>query len=285
MALRLKADFATWLHTLRARQISTLFAACPPGAFPRALELGAGDGYVSTLLTPYCSELVSTDYFPEILRCPPHPGVTYRVVDAEQLTAAFPQARFDLVFSSNLLEHLPDAQRVLHDAATLLTDGGVMVHLVPNRTWLVLHTLLHLPNKLANVIEAATGPGGVAALHGKLRGETGPGPVNNPKTARAQRGLCTRLLLPEPHGVSPTLRAEWTAFAAARWRRDFAAAGLDLVAVRSSICSSGYGFGWERLRRFAEACGLATETAYIAVRHGERPRDSCPGLPGTGISC
>ena len=164
MPISLKVDFAAWLHPLREREIRALFRACPRGHFARALELGAGDGFVSGLLSDYARELVSTDYFPGILACPPRPGVSYRMVDAEQLPAAFPGGQFDLVFSSNLLEHLPDAARVLRDIAGLLAPGGVTVHLVPNRTWLALHTLLHLPNKLAVALETVTTPGGAAAL-------------------------------------------------------------------------------------------------------------------------
>lgn len=272
MPLRLKADFSAWLHDLRRREIDRLFRACPERAFARALELGAGDGFVSTLLCRYTQQLLSTDYAPLLLQRTPPPGVAYRVVDADRLAEELPGERFDLVFSSNLLEHLPRPEVTLAAVAGMLTDDGLTMHLVPTRTWLVLHFLLHVPNKLANVLQACAG-GGVAALRGKLRGESPDGilPVNNPKSAAGARSLAARLLLPAPHGSSPTLRAEWQAFADARWRKVFAAAGLEIIATRRGICSSGHGFGWERLRRLAECCGLASERAYIAVRRGRRP--------------
>src|SRR5438132_12514681 len=54
-------DWSTNLHATRKREIELIFNGCPPRAFPAALELGAGDGYQSTLLEAYVDRLVLTD--------------------------------------------------------------------------------------------------------------------------------------------------------------------------------------------------------------------------------
>jgi SAM-dependent methyltransferase len=271
MPLRLKADMHTWLHRLREREMSMVFRDCPAPAFGRTLELGAGDGFISTILRRYTVELISTDYQPGILQRQPAPGVIYRVADAERVDEIFAGEQFDLIFSSNMLEHLTDPERALIAMERLLAPGGITIHFVPNRLWLALFVLLHVPSKLANIAEALTGPNAMSSMRGKIRGDipAGAGPTNNPKTVRPRRSVLSRLLLPEPHGVSPTLISEWATWGTSRWRARFAAAGLEVVSIRNGPCSSGHGFGWERLQRIAEACGFASETVFITCRPAE----------------
>jgi len=60
--LNLKADWTRHLHQLRSREIDVIFRDCPPKAFRRGLELGAGDAFQSSLLAHYVDFLVVTDF-------------------------------------------------------------------------------------------------------------------------------------------------------------------------------------------------------------------------------
>jgi SAM-dependent methyltransferase len=267
--LRIKADWLTHLHDIRRREIEIVFSGCPPQAFAEALELGAGDGFQSGLLRRYAAHLTSTDYHPAILSLPSSPGVTYAVGDAEEVDKVFPPSRFDLVFSSNLLEHVPDPVRTLRGIAAVLKDDGITIHIIPNPFWKLTSLLLHLPDRIVARLEKTTEAGAsVPPVHS-------PPFENNPKTPRPRRSFLARQLWPEPHGVSTTHGEEFRAFALSRWKSVFDMAGLRLVAIRRGPVASGYGFGLERLRGGLARLGFSTEYVYVAAKAGrESPHEA-----------
>ena len=95
---------------------------------------------------------------------------------------------------------------------------------------------------------------------------------NNPEGARIRPGFLRRLLMPLPHGVSATNRAEFAAFSKRRWIKDFQEAGFDLIAIRKGPAASGYGLGWAWADWIIEKMGLASELIYIAQKRGQTSR-------------
>lgn len=270
--VRLKTDWLPFLHRFRRREIEAVFDGCPDKTFATGLELGAGDGFQSRLLTRWVSRLVSTDYDQGVLSNPPDAAITYAVCDAEEVGRVFAGRRFDLVYSSNLLEHLPDPGRALRAIHSVLADDGITIHVVPGPFWKTTHLLLHAPNRVALILERLTQPGALDAIKRRLPGG-GPGPAkaavrdNNPRTARAQRGAIRRFLIPEPHGVSRSNWEEFSHFSRARWTREIREAGFDLIAIRKGPVASGYGFGFDIPRGVLEAAGFASEYIYVATKY------------------
>jgi len=274
--MRLHTEWLSYLRALRRREVELAFRWCPPGVFANALELGAGDGYQASLLARYASRLVSTDYDRSILSRAATPSVQFMVCDAEQLERYFKPRQFDLVFSSNVMEHLPDPGRALAGISRVVTDEGITIHVMPTRFWKLCHVALHIPHVLARALERTSDEGLAKTLARERAKGTDPeqsgslGPANNPKTARRVRSLLSRLLSPDPHGVSATHTMEFRAFGKERWIREFAAAGLDVVAVLKGPVCSGYGFGLDRFRLMLEKAGFASEYAYVAVKRGAK---------------
>lgn len=66
--LKIKADWLTYLHSLKRKEIKIIFSKCPNKIFNKCLEIGAGDGFQSTILTKYVSELICIDINPDILK-------------------------------------------------------------------------------------------------------------------------------------------------------------------------------------------------------------------------
>lgn len=254
-----------------------IFGRCPADLFSSALELGAGDTWQSRLLADYTKALISTDFDPRIASQASADGIEYRVCDAERVDLEFPPESFDLVFSSNMLEHLPRPDLALSGVAKILKPDGVTIHVLPTPLWKLSQMTLHVPQMIARAIERLS-EGGPRSLASGLRPGTVPDPAvkdiipNNPKTTRAQRTILTRLLWPEPHGVSRSNAAEFRAFSRRRWVDTFSRAGLEVIEIIPGPVSSGFGFGFDRLRSVLEAVGFATEVAYVAVRAGSEPR-------------
>ncbi len=117
--------------------------AVPLGQGRRVLDAGCGAGYGSDYLAAHGAGHVlacdvseaavafSRDHFRR-------PNLAYRTGDLRHL-ADLPTGAFDLVFSSNTLEHVPDVPAFFHEAWRLLARGGTLVIAVPpivfDRDW------------------------------------------------------------------------------------------------------------------------------------------------------
>lgn len=239
-----------------------VFGRCPQAVFARALELGAGAGFQSRLLAHYAADLVATDYRPVPAGWSDRPGLTYRVCDAERVDKIFDAQQFDLIFSSNMLEHLPDPGRALNGMRSVLRNNGVLVHLIPSPFWKLSQMLGFYPNAIISRIDRL-------GLRGGPKHPSEASWENNPKVADRHYRYLRRLLWPTPHGVSRSNLAEFAAFSPSRWRSTFARAGFEVVAVRRGPISSGYGFGLDSLRALLERLGLTSEYIYIAHKAGQ----------------
>ena len=96
----------------------------------RVLELGAG--WCDFANTVQAAEVVALDA-DETVRRAARPGVTAVVGDCTDL-AEFEDGRFDVVFASNLVEHLDRdaATRLVDESRRVLAPGGRLILLQPN---------------------------------------------------------------------------------------------------------------------------------------------------------
>jgi len=256
-------DWKTYLHAIRKRETEVIFSGCPPHAFPAALELGAGDGYQSTLLQVYVDRLVATDWDVTLLLNSRSDRVDVRPCDAEAAADAFPPAEFDLVFSSNVLEHLPNPGLALRSIHRVLRDDGITVHVMPSPFWKLCNLSLFFPFLIARGLRR------LARGTAFKSGEVGHVLPNNPKMPSTGRSWARRLW-PPPHGAYRGHLQEFWAYRKARWVQEFQRAGFRVVRTMKGPVCSGYGLGWDLLRRMLERAGLTGEYVYVATKEGGR---------------
>jgi ubiquinone biosynthesis O-methyltransferase len=97
----------------------------------RVLEVGCGSGDFSLHLSRLAKTVTAVDFSPaavEIARTRQsahEADVEFRTADAEGLP--FGDGEFDVVFSCECLEHLPDPQQALREMARVLRPGGHLV--------------------------------------------------------------------------------------------------------------------------------------------------------------
>lgn len=275
----------SYLHRLRDQELHLIFGQCPDKAFDAVLEMGAGDGHQSKGLLRYAHHLVAFDYTHSLLPKKTLPGLAYLACDASQVGMTFKPCSFDVVYSSNLLEHVSDLPAALQGVSEVLRDGGLAVHVIPNRFWVLCHVLLYWPAWSRVRWRTWRQPGGYRILIWEfrryLRASLGrervkvapkleqPAYTNNPTLEPVRHWAGWRFFIPEPHGISATHRQEWQAFATHRWRQALVDAGFEVLAVKPGVVSSGYGFGWDRLRRLLAALGFCTERVYFMVKKGQ----------------
>ena len=176
---RYRADPDPWGYRTsdyeQAKYAATL-AACGPGPFARALELGGSIGVFSALLAARCDRLDTLDGAPTAVaaarqRTEHHPAAHVRL---GSIPEDLPPGPFDLVVASEVLYYL-DGERLARTLARLadaLPAGGrlVAVHwrptgperplsaervhrLLRSRNWLAPLAELHQPDYLLDVLE------------------------------------------------------------------------------------------------------------------------------------
>lgn len=125
------------LHTLRQAEIGMFVREFPPGA--RVLEIGGGTGAQAKELAERGFDVVSIDI-------PDSNYATQRVFpvqDYDGRTLPFPDGSFDIVFSSNVLEHVPHLPDLQKEIARVLKPGGACVHILPSGAWRFWTSLAH----------------------------------------------------------------------------------------------------------------------------------------------
>jgi len=143
-----KCTSKDWHNFVRKREAEMIFSLFPDKKFDLGLELGAGDGGQSITISNYCRNLICTEideqshsWLGQKILERDLPNVDYRLCDAHDLSK-FKDRSFDLIFSSNVLEHLYDIDKCLSECMRVLKDEGVMLHTMPNRIWKTTNFLL-----------------------------------------------------------------------------------------------------------------------------------------------
>lgn len=258
-----RRDWKKYLHTLRKCEFQIAFATVPEGTFERALELGAGDGFQSHLLQRVAERLVVTEYHLARFDREIDKDVTGVICDAECVGELFRSNTFDLIFSSNVLEHLPDPARAIGGMWKILKDDGVMVHVVPSRFAKVALFIGHY-FEVSRVVLRRVLSGG-----GRLAGVPKPG--NNPKLRRVHRSRFSRFLWPPIHGVSDHHLGEFVDWGVRKWSRRFEESGFRVIRRLKGPVTSGYGFGWDRARTVLERLGFGGSNIFVLAKSGFTP--------------
>src|SRR3989344_3006542 len=85
-----KTNWTDHLHNIRKREIDLVFSLLSRTHFVSGLEIGAGDGFQTTLLAPHIDKLISSDLnFKRIKDSLKVSNVEYRQVYADNITGVF----------------------------------------------------------------------------------------------------------------------------------------------------------------------------------------------------
>ena len=106
----------------------------------RVLDIGCGAGLNSRALSAKGHTVVGVDISREAIRKYRASGFEGEVCDLEK-GFPFPDSSFDLVFSSEVIEHLQDPLRMLGESERVLKPGGRFVLSTPNSAFLVYRFL------------------------------------------------------------------------------------------------------------------------------------------------
>lgn len=100
------------------------------------LDVGCGLGFFSERLAQRGGDVIACDIGPSLVeRTRQRAGVRAEVADALRLVDHFGTERFDLVVSSECIEHTPSPAEALRQMADVLKPGGYLAFSTPNLLW------------------------------------------------------------------------------------------------------------------------------------------------------
>lgn len=148
-----------FLHVIREFEYQRIVEQFPPGA--RVLEVGGGTGYQALRLQQAGFDVVSIDV----------PSSIYADKQAFPVQAydgrnfPFKDAEFDVVFSSNVLEHVPDLPQLHRETRRVLKPGGMCIHVMPTGAWRFWTNVAHYVELVQRLCIAGRGliPRGMSA--------------------------------------------------------------------------------------------------------------------------
>lgn len=98
------------------------------------LDAGCGTGWFSKIASEKGASVTSMDLGENLLAEVAKKCDSKRVVGSI-LEIPFPENTFDVVVSSEVIEHTPDPYKALHEIYRVLKPGGIMVLSTPNKFW------------------------------------------------------------------------------------------------------------------------------------------------------
>lgn len=228
------------LNDIRMLELESVLPYLPPRG--RVLEIGAGTGRQALALSERGLEVSAIDI----------PSSNYAehrlfpVQDYDGTTIPFEDDSFDVVYSSNTLEHVRDLPRMHAEIARVLKPGGKSIHVLPSHWWRAWTTF--------------TGP--VSAIQCALRGRLG----------LAAKILGSTLLM-VPHGERGNAISELRLFRPAWWKRNFERHGFTLVECKpvelfyTGCMAMGKHMGFDRRRALSRILGSASYL-FVAQKDG-----------------
>jgi 2-polyprenyl-6-hydroxyphenyl methylase/3-demethylubiquinone-9 3-methyltransferase len=102
----------------------------------KALDVGCGYGYFSERLVQRGARVTACDIGPSLVEATVRrAGCSGHIADALALVEQFGGESFDIVLSSECIEHTPDPRRALEQMAALVRPGGWLAVSTPNILW------------------------------------------------------------------------------------------------------------------------------------------------------
>jgi SAM-dependent methyltransferase len=208
-----------YLNQIRFAELDLLRQYLPGHGY--LLEIGAGTGRQGMELRKYgyrveMLELASSNYATQRL-C--------EITDYDGRRIPFGDATFDVVYSSNVLEHVADLPQLHSEIRRVLRPQGYAVHLVPTHYWRLWSSLSAFP---------AAAQRAWSLRHDLLPGARAPDAATG-RAADAWLALARGLAAPfaqHRHGERGNAVTELLLFRPAWWRRNFRDNGYRIVHER-----------------------------------------------------
>lgn len=245
---------------LRSFEIDTIFRMFNFRQFKHGLELGCGDGTQSGKLLLYCDSLISTDMnLSRIIHNDNNRNVEFQQLDAQDLSE-LPDNHFDMIFSSNLLEHLHNVEDCLSHCFRITKTDSIIIHAVPNRIWKVFNYILYYPvhfiavlNKIFNV--KRNNEDTIKVISNSVQLDDNLRPI-------VKKSFLS-IFLPHIHGISKTHMREFIDWQEKKRIVLFEKFGFEVIKIVRLPFYYGYGLQFKLFHIIGNLIRLSSSTCFI----------------------
>src|SRR5262245_9667896 len=240
-----------FVNALRTEEINSVIARHNAlFAGKDALEIGSGAGAQLLLLRRICSSAVGIENSIRADRLTD-------IVPYDGKSIPFPDSSFDVVFSSNVLEHIKDQKDIHAEMHRVLRPTGICVHIVPTAAWRLWLSILHYPALVKKIADKLTRSRNIDATATEGHGDPAA------KTASWRERL-SYILIQRPHGELGNWWNEHFLFRVGTWRKRFETHGWRVEAAEpvGFLVSGHYllneRLSWNARRRLAKIFGSSS---------------------------
>lgn len=204
-----------FLNEVRNYEIGKLVKRFPTGA--RVLEIGGGTGYQARLLAAHGFAVTSIDIASSNYRS----EQVYPVQMYDGNTFPFDQHTFDLVFSSNVLEHVKDLDQLHREVRRVLKPNGFCVHVMPTAVWRFWSSVTHYVELIQRL---------GLLLPSLIPESLSPREALRPiKVAKNAWDILSHYAVPPRHGEVGNVVSELWTFSPRHWVRHFDAQQFEIL--------------------------------------------------------
>jgi SAM-dependent methyltransferase len=243
------------LESIRLAELDILLKYFPKGA--HVLEIGAGTGQQAKLLSDLNFTVSAIEIKSSIYSQDRH----YNVIEYDGSNFPFSENSFDVVFSSNVLEHISDLAQIHNEIRRVLRDDGIAVHVIPSHYWRIWTIISSVPNGFQSITNSLC-----ATLGCLFRSSCNTSYVKN--AWMRSLGDIKAMIWQRRHGERGNFLSEIFYFHPVWWNQNFQANGFCLLkAAPMGIFYSGYmvmGSYWTIPKRIKLAKFLGS-ASYIYV--------------------
>ena len=253
---------------IRTREIELVFNKFPQNYFEYSLEIGSGNGTQSRKLIYWTSHLLSTDINFNRLEYEINSNINYQICDANILP--YKSETFDLIYSSNLLEHLLDPKLSLNEMHRVLKNEGIMIHIIPNQFWKLSHLLLFYPNQLLLLIRKLIGPKKPIEYNKNINNWSN---IKN----KPQKIKFLNKIWPKVHGEFKNHISEFAGMGYGNWENYFNKSSFKIIGYIDKLpVHSPYRFGLNKIRKFLEFLGFSSSHGFVLVKQSAQKDPMLP---------
>ncbi|MCP5143948.1 MAG: methyltransferase domain-containing protein [Gammaproteobacteria bacterium] len=207
-----------FLHQIRDHELAVVRTQLPASA--SILELGGGTGYQARVLDNWGYAIESIDVEESNYRN----DRLYDVHTYDGSHLPYPAASFDVIFSSNVLEHVKDLERLDREIRRVLRPGGICVHVMPSaswRWWTIIAHYIEMVQKAARLVYRPAAQ----------REQADAAPVAPMRRARTIAGLLLHYIKVPRHGEQGNAFTELYTFSRRAWLKRLRALGYDRIRI------------------------------------------------------
>lgn len=248
-----------WLHSIRYEETTEVMKFFPEGENLKVLDIGGGDGHIASIFSEKGYEVTSIDLNPRFPQ-------SFPVQKAMGSKLSFPDKMFDVIFSSNVLEHVTELETLLKETKRVAKKDALMIHVMPTPAWRLITSFWYYLSIFKLFFEKIFG-----FKKGKEMRNTMPSNENDEtesSKSKATLGKKLKKILLHPHGEYPSFIHELYYFSKRRWLKVFKRNNLECLHVYNCpLLYSGifvFKFRFMKIRRYVARTFFTAGYIYIS---------------------